>query len=279
MNDKNKDLFTTLWHKSPNVIIDRISGTHLSPSAVMVVMTVIRYTEGMGGKQSAEVPMTTFMRVVGTNRDKTAYKFVKEAIASGLINADKKKGCVTKYSINTTCELWHKTQVVAESATSGEKCHTSSGEKCHEVVAESASKPVAESATLIKTKEISKDLFKEQEEAEQFNKAYEVITKQLRMAGIIPIDKPVIDDQLKPEIYSFVDWFNGTDMAETQRARQAVKWFMKMGIEDRKRFYTLSNTDCRRVFEATNDEPAPMSDERAEEIKAMYADTLIGLGF
>src|SRR5699024_2191969 len=70
--------------------------------------------------------------------------------------------CVSVYSINQESDLWHKAPVVAEIASSSEKCHIGSGEKRHRVVAESATGVVAESAILIKTtKENYKDNIKD----------------------------------------------------------------------------------------------------------------------
>ena len=273
--DKQKNegegLYQSQWHRSPNAVIDRISGLVLSPSAVMVLMTVVRYTAGMGGKQSAAIPTEVFKRVLGTNREKTAYAYVKEAVDSGLVQVIKKQGCVSVYSINQDSNLWHLSPVVAESA--------SSGEKCHRVVAESATGVVAESATLIK-KDINKDILKEENEQEAFDKSYELVKNQLKMAGIIPVGKPVNDDELKPEIYRFITWCNEKGIAELQRSRSVVKWFQKMDAEERKRFYTFTQEDNRYYIVSANEsEAAPVSDERAEEIRAQHADAIIGMGF
>lgn len=281
--DKQKNegegLYQSQWHRSPNAVIDRISGLVLSPSAVMVLMTVVRYTAGMGGKQSAAIPTEVFKRVLGTNREKTAYAYVKEAVDSGLVQVIKKQGCVSVYSINQESDLWHLSPVVAESASSGDKCHIGSGGKRHRVVAESATGVVAESATLIK-KDINKDISKEENEQEAFDKSYELVKNQLKMAGIIPVDKPVNDDELKPEIYRFITWCNEKGIAELQRSRSVVKWFQKMDAEERKRFYTFTQEDNRYYIVSANEsEAAPVSDERAEEIRAQHADAIIGMGF
>ncbi len=281
--DKQKNegegLYQSQWHRSPNAVIDRISGLVLSPSAVMVLMTVVRYTAGMGGKQSAAIPTEVFKRVLGTNREKTAYAYVKEAVDSGLVQVIKKQGCVSVYSINQDSNYWHLSPVVAENASSSEKCHIGSGGKRHMVVAESATGVVAESATLIK-KDINKDISKEENEQEAFDKSYELVKNQLKMAGIIPVDKPVNDDELKPEIYRFITWCNEKGIAELQRSRAVVKWFQKMDAEDRQRFYTFTHEDNRYYIVSANEsEAAPVSDERAEEIRAQHADAIIGMGF
>jgi len=282
-DDKQKNegegLYQSQWHRSPNAIIDRIAGLTLSPSAVLVLMTVVRYTAGMGGKQSAAIPTEVFKRVLGTNREKTAYAYVKEAVDSGLVQVIKKQGCVSVYSINQESDLWRKPQVVAESASSGEKCHIGSGGKRHRVVAESATGVVAESATLIK-KDISKDFIKEKNELEAFNEIYEELKNQLMIAGIIPIGKPVNDEQLQPEVYKFVTWCNEKGIAELQRARQVVKWFQRIDAEDRKRFHTF-DLEGSRYYLDLSDEPVvqPVSDKRAAEIKAQHENSLIGIDF
>lgn len=115
--NEGEGLYQSQWYRAPNSIIDCVAGDILKPGALLVVMTVIRYTEGMGGKKSAAIPTETFKRVLGTNRDKTAYLHVKEAVDSGLVQVIKKQGCVSVYSINQESDLWHKAPVVAKSAT------------------------------------------------------------------------------------------------------------------------------------------------------------------
>ncbi len=281
--DKQKNegegLYQSQWHKCPNGMIDWVAGVELKPGALVVAMTIIRYTVGMGGKKSAAIPTEVFMRVLGTNREKTAYEHVRQAVKSGLVHVIKKQGCVSVYSINQESDLWHKAPVVAESASSSEKCHIGSGEKRHKVGAESATGVVAESATLIK-KDINKDILKEENELEVFDRSYEVVKNQLKMAGIIPVGKPVNDDELKPEIYKFITWCNEKGIAELQRSRSVVKWFQKMDAEDRKRFYTFAHKDNRYYMDSVNEpEDVPVSDERAEEIRAQHADAIIGMGF
>ena len=281
--DKQKNegegLYQSQWHRTPNSIIDYVAGDMLKPGALVVVLTVIRYTEGMGGKKSAAIPTETFKRVLGINRDKTAYAHVKEAVDSGLVQVIKKQGCVSVYSINQESDLWRKPPVVAESASSGDKCHIGSGDKRHKVGAESATGVVAESATLIK-KDINKDIIKEENELEVFDRSYEVVKNQLKMAGIIPVGKPVNDDELRPEIYRFITWCNEKGIAQLQRSRSVVKWFQKMDAEDRKRFYTFTHEDSRYYIDSANEpEDVPVSDERAEEIRAQHADAIIGMSF
>lgn len=267
--DTGKGLFKANWHRTPTAMIDLIMGASISPSAGWVVMTVIRYTQGMGGKKSAAIPTGTFKRVLGIKRVKTVYSIVDEAVNSGLINAHKKRGCVTSYSINESCELWHK-EVVAESATSGDNCHTSSGDNCHMVGAESATPPVAESATHIK-RDISKDILKEQNEENLFDVVYENIKNYLKQGGIIPIGEPVIDDQLRPEVYKFATWFKEKGIEEYKKPRQAVEWFQRIDIEERKRYYTPPYDHRKNYYTGSNEPKAPkITDERAAEIRAQY---------
>lgn len=131
------------WHKCPNALVDRLMGVVLSPNATCVVLTIWRLTEGVRERHQAAIPTETFMRVTGTNRKKTAYTYVEEAINSGLVLVQKERGKVNIYSINKDCPLWHSDKVGAESATTLEEYEVgaesaSSGDNCHIVVAESA---------------------------------------------------------------------------------------------------------------------------------------------
>ncbi len=269
-DNKEKGLFDSNWHKSPNAMIDLVMGSSISPNAGWVVMTIIRYTDGMGGRKSAQIPTGTFKRVLGIKRSKTVYSIVDEAVTSGLVVADKKRGHVTTYSVNNDCELWYK-EVVAESATGGDNCHMSSGGKCHKVGAESATPVVAESATLIKKKESNKETSKEQNEENLFNAVYDEIKTYLKQGGIIPIDKPVIDEQLRPEVYKFATWFKGKGKPDYQKARLAVQWFQRIGVEECKRYYTPPYDHSRSYYTGNNEPKAPkVTDERAAEIRAQY---------
>lgn len=277
--NEGESLFQSNWHKCPNAIIDRISGSAISPSAVLVVLTVIRYTEGMSSRKVAAIPTATFKRVLGTKRDNTAYRYINEAIKSGLIHCSKKQGCVSSYSINGNCELWGKNTPLSESATTNEKRLLPLSESDSTPKPKSDRGPLSESATLIK-KDINKDILKEENELEVFDRSYEVVKNQLKMAGIIPVGKPVNDDELKPEVYRFITWCNEKEIAELQRSRSVVKWFQRMDAEDRKRFYTFTHEDNRYYIDSVNEpEDVPVSDERAEEIRAQHADAIIGMGF
>lgn len=267
---RGKTLFDTDWHKTPNAMIDLVMGAAISPSAGWVVMTVIRYTQGMGGKKSAQIPTSVFKRVLGINRSKTVYAIVDEAVTSGLINADKKRGCVTTYSVNESCDLWRK-EVVAESATGGDNCHVSGGDNCHTVGADSATPVGAESATLIK-KDINKDSFKEQNELDAFEKSYEVIKNHLRMGGIIPIGERVNDNELRPEAYKFETWFAQKGIDDCSKGRSVITWFSKMTFEERKRYYTFPDEVNHNYFNPEDyQKSVPVTDEEAAAIRARYA--------
>lgn len=130
------------WHKCPNALVDKIMGEVLSPNATCVVLTIWRLTEGVRERHQAAIPTETFMRVTGTNRKKTAYQYVNEALDSGLILAKKERGKVNVYSINKDCPLWYSDEVGAESATTLQEKEVgaetaSSGDNCHIVGAES----------------------------------------------------------------------------------------------------------------------------------------------
>lgn len=272
-NNKPKGLFDNNWHKSPNAMVDLVMGATISPNAGWVVMTIIRYTQGMGDKRSAAIPTGTFKRVLGIKRSNTIYSIVNEAISSGLINAEKSRGCVTVYSVNEDCELW-RSEPVAITATSGDNRNTTSGDKRHRVVAESATPVVAESATLIK-RDFNKDFIKEQQELEIFNKSYEVIKNQLKMGGIIPPSKPVIDDQLQPEVYKFLSWCNEKGIAELQRSRQLIQWFTKIEFNERKRYYTPPDDISGRYYNPDDyEKTVPATEEEMAATRAKYAGAL-----
>lgn len=129
------------WHKCPNALVDRLMGNVLSPSATCVVLTIWRLTEGVRERHQAAIPTETFMRITGTNRKKTAYQYVNEALDSGLVLAQKERGKVNIYSINKDCPLWYSEEVGAESATTLQEKEVgaetaSSGDNCHIVGAE-----------------------------------------------------------------------------------------------------------------------------------------------
>lgn len=267
--DTGKGLFKANWHRTPTAMIDLIMGTSISPSAGWVVMTVIRYTQGMGGKKSAAIPTGTFKRILGVKKRQTVYNFVDEAVSSGLISANKKRGCVTTYSVNESCDLWRK-EVVPQNGTSTDKGNTSSSGKGNTVVPPNGTPVVADKGTHRK-KDISKDFLKEQNEKNAFDEVYEKIKNYLKQGGIIPIGEPVIDDQLRPEVYKFATWFKEKGIEEYKKPRQAVEWFQRIDIEERKRYYTPPYDHSRNYYTGSNEPKAPkVTDERAAEIRAQY---------
>lgn len=142
-NYNDKGLTMDNWHKCPNAIVDRLMGVVLTPSAVCVVLTIWRLTEGVRERHQAAIPTETFMRVTGTKRKNTAYQYVNEAVESGLISVQKNRGKVSIYSINKKCPLWYNVEVVAEIVPTLEEKEVvaesdSSSDKCNIVVAESA---------------------------------------------------------------------------------------------------------------------------------------------
>ena len=94
-----KGLLMDKWHKTPNSVIDSLVGQVISANAGWIVLTVIRYTDGFGS-DSAPIPTGTFMRVLGTKRKPTAYQYIDEAVASGLINVVKETGKVNVFSLS-----------------------------------------------------------------------------------------------------------------------------------------------------------------------------------
>ena len=267
--DTGKGLFKANWHRTPTAMIDLIMGTSISPSAGWVVMTVIRYTQGMGGKKSAAIPTGTFQRVLGVKKRQTVYNFVDEAVSSGLISANKKRGCVTTYSVNESSDLWRK-EVVPQNGTSTLKGNTSSSGKGNTVVPPNGTPVVADKGTHIK-RDISKDILKEQNEVNLFDDVYEDVKNHLKQGGIIPVGEPVIDDQLRPEVYKFATWFNEKGLPEYQKPRQAVQWFQRIDIEERKRYYTPPYDHRKNYYTGSNEPKAPkITDERAAEIRAQY---------
>lgn len=187
-DDKQKNegegLYQSQWHKCPNSMIDCVAG-ELTPSALVIVLTVIRYTMGMNGKKSAPIPTETFMRVLGTNRPNTVYDQVKKVVESGIVQVIKKSGCVNHYSINQDSDLWQKATVVSKSDSSVEICNTVVSESDSTVVAESDTGVVTKSDTLIKTtKENYKDNIKDSVNADDKSKAQVKKAKSLN----IPFD-------------------------------------------------------------------------------------------
>lgn len=113
-----------------------------------------------------------------------------------------------------------------------------------------------------------------------FDDVYLRLKNKLRASGVIPIGKPVIDENLRPDIYQFVSWCNSKNMEAYKQDSAVVAFFKKKDIEDRKKYYTPADDLSGRYFNADDyQETKAMTDEEAEIIKAKHANTIIGLGF
>ena len=104
--NEDRDLFQSHWHKCPNILTDRLVGEFISPNAAWIVVGIWRLTEGMNGRSEASIPTERFMRLLSIKKKETVYKFVQEAVDSGLITVKKQRGIVNVYSINKSCALW-----------------------------------------------------------------------------------------------------------------------------------------------------------------------------
>lgn len=104
--NEDRDLFQSHWHKCPNILTDRLVGEFISPNAGWIVLGIWRLTEGMNNRSEASIPTERFMRLLGIKKKETVYKFVQEAVDSGLIAVKKQRGIVNVYSINKSCALW-----------------------------------------------------------------------------------------------------------------------------------------------------------------------------
>ena len=100
------------WHQCPNILTDKLIGQVISPNAGWIVLNVWRLTLGMHGRLEAAIPTERFMNLLNINKKRTAYKFIKEAVNSGLITVKKVRGMINVYSINKNCSLWSGLQVV-----------------------------------------------------------------------------------------------------------------------------------------------------------------------
>lgn len=108
-----------------------------------------------------------------------------------------------------------------------------------------------------------------------FEKTYNDMKNILVKSGIIPVGKRVNDEQLKPDIYTFVAWCDGKKMEEYKRTNAVVGYFKKKGIDYCKRFYTFEG-DVKRNYYNPDDykKSIPVSDEAAAAIKAKYMGAL-----
>lgn len=97
------------WFKSPNAMLDDITGDVISPQAAVILQSIIRFTEGMKGRDWAQIPHSFFMRKTQTKRRETIAKYLSELIDNELIITKKENGKTTSYSINWQCHYWFNT--------------------------------------------------------------------------------------------------------------------------------------------------------------------------
>ncbi len=100
------------WFKSPNAVIDDITGDVLSPQASVILTSIIRMTEGIKGREWAQIPHSFFMRKTQAKRRETIAKYLQELIDNELIVTEKSNGKTTKYSVNWRCKYWHEVEEV-----------------------------------------------------------------------------------------------------------------------------------------------------------------------
>lgn len=120
----------------------------------------------------------------------------------------------------------------------------------------------------------------QQKDLDGFDVIYKKLKDKLVVSGVIPIGKPVIDEHLRPEIYSFVVWCKKKEMQDYQMDNAVVAFFKKKDIEDRKKYYTPPDDLTGRYYNADDYKKiVPVTNEQAKAIEAKHADVLLGLGF
>ena len=120
----------------------------------------------------------------------------------------------------------------------------------------------------------------QQKDLDGFDVIYKRLKDKLRVSGVIPIGKPVIDEQLRPDIYQFVVWCNSKNMEAYKQDSAVVAFFKKKDVEDRKKYYTPAADLTGRYYNEDNYQKAiPVTKEQAATIEAKHAETLLGLGF
>lgn len=108
------------WFKSPNAIIDDITGDVVSPQAAIILYSIMRLTEGVRGRNWASIPHSFFMRKTRTKRRETISKYIDELIDNELINVKKSNGKVTEYAVNWRSKLWYAIPELEQKTTSSE---------------------------------------------------------------------------------------------------------------------------------------------------------------
>lgn len=108
-----------------------------------------------------------------------------------------------------------------------------------------------------------------------FEKTYSDMKNILVKSGIIPVGKRVNDEQLKPDIYTFVAWCDRKKMEEYKRENAVVGYFKKKGVDYCKRFYTFESDNNRSYYSADDyEESIPATEEEMAAIRAKYAGAL-----
>lgn len=179
------------WHKCPNILTDRLVGQVVSPNAGWIILNVWRLTEGMNGRKEALIPTERFMSLLDIKKKATAYKFVQEAVDSGLITARKQRGMVNVYSINKACPLW---AIEYEAGTEIEPSTISgSTDNSTYLVPKKDTRVVPKKGTGVGTKKDT--LIKKERNIKESNKETES-------------DKPKKDDSSTKTANSLVDYWN-----------------------------------------------------------------------
>ena len=108
-------------------------------------------------------------------------------------------------------------------------------------------------------------------ESDVFEKQYNSFKTTLMISGIIPVSKRVNDEQLKPEIYSYLSWCDKKGMSEHERESSLIGFFKKKSIEERKQLYTFPEKSGRNYYTGS-DKPQTkkVTDEEAAAIRAKY---------
>lgn len=115
----------------------------------------------------------------------------------------------------------------------------------------------------------------EEKKAAAFKLTYENIKNQLKASAIIPIDKPVNDKELMPEVYKFVLWCDDNNVDGGRRAKSSISWFQRIDADERKRFYTFEGESNRTYYNPDDyQESVPATEEEMAAIKAKYAGAL-----
>lgn len=104
-----------------------------------------------------------------------------------------------------------------------------------------------------------------------FEKIYNGFKTTLMVSGIIPVGKRVNDEQLKPEIFSYLAWCDKKGMSEHERETSLIGFFKRKTFEERKQLYTFPDEVNRNYYNPDDyKESVPVTDEEAAAIRAKY---------